>query len=688
MKKHLIYLAFLKLFLLTCSMIQAQNQKAIDSLLQVSQMDISNEERVDVYIEIALKYQNSDSAKTALFGNKALNLANEIGYVEGTINPLYPMGVATMQKGNYEEAMAIFTQMADLAAQKDYAKGKARAFYGLGWLAGYLGNYDEALQNLLRSTEISEELDDKNTLVSAYNIIGIIHDKKGNTNKALEYYFRALEICEELDRKDLMASCYTNIGIIYKNQGNFEKALDFYMKAFQINEELGLKDQMAKSLSNIGMIYYNQKNYEKTLEFHLRSLKIKEELRDRRGIAYSYTNIGLANMELKNYSKALDDFESSIQVCEEIGVQIDKAQPLIGIGETYRKQDQFLKARNFLTKGIDLAQKAGSLIILRNGVKQLALVEKELGNFREAYEAQVLFKQMADSLNNEETVKRITRLEAEYEFQKERDSIQLVQQQEMKLLEEKAKRIESRKQAVYIILGLLLLAGILGYVAVNRSMQRKQFQSLRNRISRDLHDEIGSTLSSIALFGIVASKSIKEDPDKADQLLMRINSNATQTIESMNDIVWAINAENDSMLHLISRMRNYASELEDTGAWDIQIDYDSKIAEKNLDMIQRRNIYLIFKEAINNAVKYSGGTSIDIKISSVKNTVSVEINDNGSGFEPEKAKENNHSFGGNGLKNMKRRAEELGGELSIQSSQAKGTSVVLNFNPKQNPKIH
>lgn len=238
-------------------------------------------------------------------------------------------------------------------------------------------------------------------------------------------------------------------------------------------------------------------------------------------------------------------------------------------------------------------------------------------------------------------------------------------------------------------LSTLLLVGAGIYAFIRFRMQTKQnLLAIRNRISADLHDEIGSTLSSISLFGLVAERSIDSDPKKAHQLLKRINSNAMKTTESMNDIVWAIKSENDSMLHLINRMRGYASEIEDTREWDIQIRYDSGILEHHLDMIQRRNIYLIFKEAVNNAIKYSEGDAINIEIKWVKGLKHIEIKDNGKGFDPEKIQENGHWFGGNGLKNMERRATELGGKLQIISAPGQGTSVVLFFNPSHAPKTH
>ncbi len=448
-----------------------------------------------------------------------------------------------------------------------------------------------------------------------------------------------------------------------------------------------IKRGLASNYNNIGLIYFNLKDYEKALDYYLQSLALKKDLGNKRGLAYTHHNIGQAYLRMEDFVKALDHFFSALNRFQALGIKADQACPMISIGETYRKQNQLIKAQKYLQKGLDIAHQTGLLNTVRDGAEQLAIVEKALGNYQKAYHAQVLFKQMADSLNNEEMVKKITRLEAEHEFRKEKDSLQIVKQQEGLLLKEKSKRRESRQLAIFIIICSILITAGSYFFFWNKIEQGKQFESLRNRISRDLHDEIGSTLSSIALYGTVASAAIKQDPIKTSELLELINSNASKTIESMNDIVWAINSDQDSVLHLVNRMRSYASEIEDTGEWDIHIRYDPEIIEKELDMIHRRNLYLVYKEAVNNALKYSGGDSIYLEVKATNNRIRMEIRDNGKGFEVEKVFKREHSFGGNGLKNMKRRTEELGGTLEIISKVNQGTSVILDFQTKPTVKI-
>lgn len=212
-----------------------------------------------------------------------------------------------------------------------------------------------------------------------------------------------------------------------------------------------------------------------------------------------------------------------------------------------------------------------------------------------------------------------------------------------------------------------------------KTLAKQRLQSLRDQISQDLHDEIGSNLSSISLYGLVANKSVTKDPEKAKRLLTQINNKSLQIIESMNDIVWAIKSEYDSLPNVISRMRSYASEIENTGEWTFDIQEEPSLNKVRLNMIQRRNIYLIFKEAVNNAIKYSGGDHIVVQFKESNQIIELVIQDNGFGFDQKKDDEPELSLGGNGLPNMEKRASDIGGQFQIDSSYNKGTKVTLSF---------
>lgn len=214
-----------------------------------------------------------------------------------------------------------------------------------------------------------------------------------------------------------------------------------------------------------------------------------------------------------------------------------------------------------------------------------------------------------------------------------------------------------------------------------RLAQKEKLFALRERISKDLHDEIGSTLSSISLFGTVAQKKIDKNNHIAVDMLKRINENATMVMESINDIVWAIKSENDKMKKILFRMRAYTSDLTQASDWKIHYIYNEDILSMEMSMVVRRNIYLIFKEAVTNAIKYSGGNEMWIEFEKYNEVLTIRIRDNGSGFDQEEV-QNKLTLGGNGMNNMKKRAEELGGSLDIMSEKGKGTTISVRISKK------
>lgn len=224
---------------------------------------------------------------------------------------------------------------------------------------------------------------------------------------------------------------------------------------------------------------------------------------------------------------------------------------------------------------------------------------------------------------------------------------------------------------------LIIISGIYALFN-NRLQQDKKLEALRNRISKDLHDEIGSTLSSISLFGTVAQKMAKQDQETTINMLERINDSTTQVMESMNDIVWAINSENDKINDLLMRMRAYVSEVSDTSETKVHLNIDDSIKNYTLDMVQKRNIYLIFKEAVNNAFKYAKASQIEIQFNEENKAIFLYIEDDGIGFNLDDVSID-FSLGGNGLGNMKNRAKEMNGKIDIVSKIGKGTRIIFQW---------
>lgn len=220
----------------------------------------------------------------------------------------------------------------------------------------------------------------------------------------------------------------------------------------------------------------------------------------------------------------------------------------------------------------------------------------------------------------------------------------------------------------------LIVYGVFRY----RLRQARALFATRDRIAMDLHDEVGSTLNSIALTASVARKRLENDLDQSRNLLGDIITNTGATVEAMQDIVWAINSRHDDLGQLVARMRAHGAK--NCEARDIRfvVEADEGLEGIKLDMAQRKNVYLIFKEALNNALKYAAPRTITLRVKR-DHELLVELADDGIGFDPDANAQS--SFGGNGLVNMRRRAAELNGSLRIQSGNHQGTFILLRFKP-------
>jgi signal transduction histidine kinase len=204
--------------------------------------------------------------------------------------------------------------------------------------------------------------------------------------------------------------------------------------------------------------------------------------------------------------------------------------------------------------------------------------------------------------------------------------------------------------------------------------KEKEAQNIRMRISRDIHDEVGATLSGVAMFSEIARQKINQKQESEAQFYLdHIISHSKEMVDKMSDIVWTINPQNDSFERVIAKLKAYAINLCAGKGIRTHFEIDDVIANYYPSMQIKKDIYLLIKEAINNAVKYSEANNIFLCLRRQQDFITVEIKDDGKGFVT------NARYEGNGLHNMQARADNLDAQLSINSQKGIGTCINFRF---------
>jgi signal transduction histidine kinase len=634
--------------------------------------------------------------------NASLIVCKELGFKKGIAYNYDNMGIIYKNQGqyakaldNYSDAIKIFEALGDKYEQSG-------SYNNLAIVYEIQGNYTEALKNALTSLSIAEETGNRRGASAAYSEIGNIYNKQNDYTEALKNYSASLTIAEEIGDKSGVAGMKSNIGTIDYRYGHYQEALDNFTASLKIHEEIGDVQGVSNSYHLIGSVYYAQEKYTEALQNNLIALKLAEELGDQELIATINLRLGEINIKMLNTTEAKKYLDEALSVSFEVGLKdiiptiyrslatLDSLngndqQALVHYKLYSTYKDSVLNESNSKMlaemktsyetekkdKEIQKLESEKQIHSLQFSVQQESLKRTQTEN--EKIQAENLLNlSRVDLLANE---KKLQELEIEKnqadltaqktETEKREAQVALLNQQSLVQNLE----ISRQKQLKNYLLWGLLLFGILGFFAYNNYITRQKLKllTLRNKIASDLHDDVGSTLSSISIFTQMAQQQSKD----VYPMLETIGEHSRKMLEAMADIVWTINPENDQFEKIILRMRSFAYELLGAKQIEFEFDADDHVADMKLAMNVRKNLFLIFKEATNNLVKYSHADKVFFMLRGDKHILTMMIRDNGKGFDT-------HSFTqGNGLRNMKKRAEEIGGALIIDSMPGSGTTIQL-----------
>jgi signal transduction histidine kinase len=400
-------------------------------------------------------------------------------------------------------------------------------------------------------------------------------------------------------------------------------------------------------------------------------------------VAIACNNLGIVYKYQGNYPKAVEYYNRSLDIAKSVGHQFLIAANMTNIGNVYAMQKDYLKAIEYNTDGLNTALKINAMNVVVEASGSIAEDYAGMKNYEKAYEWHQKFSQYSDSVFNKERTQQVNELESKYQTaKKEKEITQLKEQQLINQLNIVSQKILLQKRNYQFagIGGTILLLAVVTFLLYNRQQLKQKQQrekavfeaeyKERKRISREMHDDIGAGLTQITLMSEHAR--IHNQPTYVNDL-SAIALTSRKLISNMSEIVWSLNPENKTLEQLFAYLREQLNNLLEYSDMDYAIDFDETNAGITLSNEQKRNIILATKEIVHNAVKYSKAKNISIKAAVENDILSFNIEDNGCGFDT------SAGFTGNGLRNIKQRIEEIGGQLSINSVKGESTAFVYQL---------
>ncbi len=477
--------------------VYSQNKKEIDSLHSRLLNSGQDTAKINLLVEIGDLYENELPDSAMYYYNLALSAAIKTNSKKHIANCLRNIGISYYDNGKYEEAGEFYKKSLKIYEELEDKNKIARCYNNIGIAQKAQGEYDKAMENFYRALAMGKEIGDKRGMALSYYCIASIHFYQGAYDKAIEYSIISLKLYEEIGNKRGMASCYESIGNLYSvmlnsvsseelRESNFNKALEFFFKSAKINEELNDKRHLCKCFTNIGGIYYERgvsasnkevatKMLNNSIKYNQQSLQMAQELGYEMMIATCYVNIGSvyiakaaieSNEKLSayDYHKAMEFMLKSLKINEKLGFKNAIIAALSDLASISLHLKNYNEGIIYAQKGLEIAKETGILPAQKNIYQLLADIYDTLGNYKMAYKNHILYKQISDSIFNNENSKQIAEIQTKYETEKKEKDIQLLKKENELQTTKNLETIKRKNIIFFFILGSFALIAIAVFV--------------------------------------------------------------------------------------------------------------------------------------------------------------------------------------------------------------------------------
>ncbi len=547
------------------------------------------------------------------------------------------------------------------------------------------GNYHRVIDDMKRAIPIFERNQAVEDEIKCKNRMGLAWMYLNDFGPSLDIFFDAKKIADKIGNRKLGAALNTNIGLVYESLHDWPNALMYAQKSLDYNLDSKDTAKAAKSYGNIANLYYYQNRYQEALTNFRKAILFCKSAENDYQLATTYSDVGNLFADMGQLDSALHFSELALQFHSDKREErvTEWCHTVMSLGSIWLRMGNTAKAGQFLEDCRSCEIEVPELLFLKSLYTFRADYYLRTNNTIAAVKNYQQLNKANDSLllNAGNLENQRIGLRYEYDRKAREDSLQY----QLKISKQQAASASYRSKMYLSLLGILMLTFIAITVFYNlrKVHQRKRamaLESMRSDLASDLHDDVGSTLSSIQIISSMALAQCQNNPS-LEQSISRIVELSSKVSDGIHEIVWSVNPIQDLLGNVVEQLRKLAVSL--LAANNIQLHFRQEISEPSIILTPsvRKEVLLIFKEAVNNARKYSHTANIDIYISQKNRQLSMQIKDFGKGFDLKEVEL------GNGIKNMKQRASVIGGILEIISPEGKGTTVLLKVSLRSHEKM-
>jgi two-component system, NarL family, sensor histidine kinase UhpB len=616
----------------------------------------------------ALLLDDGKNSEAEIIIKKALPLSTRYTALLADVYSNY--GTYYLAKGDKEKAIQNFTSALELHEKTNNLFGQGEAYSNISSLYYLSGKISDAISYQEKSIAIREKADDKNGLTTSYMNIGQLHWLKGNKSLASSYMQKSISAAELIKNPKKTAAAYGGLSAILAGNSEYAEALKWQEKAILIFEDMQDHQMLSRLYVNTGALVSILKDSASSVKYFNKSIDLSKKLGNKENIANAYEKLYLFYASKSNFKEAYKNHAYYIIYRDSITAKsnLAKIEEVKTKYETEKKDNEIKRLQieeKLKTAQLEKqnAELLGNKILAEKKEAEIKLLSNEALLLKQATEIQEIKLQEQLQILEKE---KLSALNANQQLK--------INEADRKLKEQ---IIEEEQRNNKILLVGLLLSLLAAGLFINRLQLKKKIEqqnillSMRQELSKDLHDEIGSTLTSINILSNISNKIMELQPTQAKDMMGQIATQSKTVQQNMSDIVWSMRAENENVLDLMTRIREYVSQTLEPLQIESSIDVDQKLQNQALPLKHRKQILMICKEAINNIAKHSGATKMNITFTQVQNKFILQITDNGIW---------KGGTSGTGSKTMRERAESMAGTFAIDHQAGTNIKITLPMN--------